>query len=584
MGRYVEHVNTISVAPVGGTPRILIQCAPRNAHQVRAIRNIRWDPKAKLWHVEQTPEAMEEVARRLPGFEFQSTFQAAAKNLHEEKVVAAVVQKMDTTQPPVRVADSWPHQAAAYNFAMNCGPAAMLAMAMGTGKTKVAIDVLMNRTEPGDIVLILCPLAVVPVWGEQIDRWGAGHGAGWSVSLLDRMTGAQKSAEIVRVRKEAKKQLVAKAAGQPVAVQRFAIVLNYDSVWRPIIRDELERTELRYVIADESHRIKQHNGQASKAVTAIGKVAEFRLALTGTPMAHSPLDIFAQYRFLDPKIFGQYWTAFKRRYAIRDENSMFERIVGYKETDDLKERANRIMFLLETNAVLALPEAVHTNRYCVLEPDAQRAYRDLEYRLYAAWKDNEISISNALVKVLRLQQVTGGTIKMDDGTEERVSHAKQILLTEVLDDIDPAEPVVIFAQFRSELGDIREAAASAGRPYLELSGTNRELAEWQAATGGEVLGVQVQSGSEGVSMTRAKYCIYYSTGYSLGRYEQSIARVHRPGQDRNVTYIHLVAAGTIDEKIQKALADRKTTIRAILGEGGPDSIEEPETEGGLDGW
>lgn len=89
----------------------------------------------------------------------------------------------------------------------------------------------------------------------------------------------------------------------------------------------------------------------------------------------------------------------------------------------------------------------------------------------------------------------------------------------------------------------------------------------------DILAVQIQAGGVGIDLTRASYSIYYSVGFSLGDYEQSLARVHRPGQTRNVVYIHLVAEQTIDEKVYRALSEKKNVVEAV--------IEESKKEGTL---
>jgi SNF2 family DNA or RNA helicase len=103
-----------------------------------------------------------------------------------------------------------------------------------------------------------------------------------------------------------------------------------------------------------------------------------------------------------------------------------------------------------------------------------------------------------------------------------------------------------------------------GRSYFELSGESKELTQWQDDDTGSVLGVQIQSGSLGVSMVRSRYAVFYSLGFSLGDYQQALARPHRPGQTRPVTYYHLVADGTVDQKVYKALQAKKNVIEAIL--------------------
>ena len=123
--------------------------------------------------------------------------------------------------------------------------------------------------------------------------------------------------------------------------------------------------------------------------------------------------------------------------------------------------------------------------------------------------------------------------------------------------------MVVFCRFHRDLDAVNRIADEAGRRSLELSGRMDELKRWQA---GEVpvLAVQIDSGGLGIDLTRARYAIYYSLGFSLGSYEQSLARVHRPGQTRPVEYIHLLAEGTVDEKVMAALSNRADVVNSVL--------------------
>ncbi|MBE0656622.1 MAG: DEAD/DEAH box helicase, partial [Bryobacteraceae bacterium] len=118
-------------------------------------------------------------------------------------------------------------------------------------------------------------------------------------------------------------------------------------------------------------------------------------------------------------------------------------------------------------------------------------------------------------------------------------------------------------RFHKDLEAVNRVADETGRRSLELSGRADELQLWQAG-GAPVLAVQIDSGGVGVDLTRARYAIYYSLGFSLGSYEQSLARIHRPGQTRPVTYIHLLAEGTVDQKVMTALARRSDVVNSVL--------------------
>jgi SNF2 family DNA or RNA helicase len=134
-----------------------------------------------------------------------------------------------------------------------------------------------------------------------------------------------------------------------------------------------------------------------------------------------------------------------------------------------------------------------------------------------------------------------------------------------MDGLAQGEPVIVFARFHADLDAIHRVAGKQGRSVGELSGRVNQLAAWQAGEC-DVLAVQIQSGGVGIDLTRAHYVMYYSLGYNLGEYEQSLARPRRPGQEHPVTYYHLIAKGTIDSIVYRALAKRRRVVDEVLKE------------------
>ena len=237
-------------------------------------------------------------------------------------------------------------------------------------------------------------------------------------------------------------------------------------------------------------------------------------------------------------------------------------IVGYRNLEELNRKFYSVAFRV-TKDVLDLPPEMHVTYTCELGPEAWRAYQALKHDLIARGESGEITAANALVKLLRLQQITGGFIRTDDGAHVQIDAAKMNLLRDVLEDIDPAEPIVVFCRFHKDLDAINRVADETGRRALELSGRVDDLKRWQAGEA-PVLAVQIESGGVGVDLTRARYAIYYSLGFSLGSYEQSLARIHRPGQTRPVEYLHLLAKNTVDEKVMAALAAKADVVSEVL--------------------
>jgi len=147
-----------------------------------------------------------------------------------------------------------------------------------------------------------------------------------------------------------------------------------------------------------------------------------------------------------------------------------------------------------------------------------------------------------------------------------VGTEKRSLLADTIEDVPSSEKVVVFCRFTHDLDSVRHVAHAQGRTYGELSGRRRDGLTEDATMNPEVdvIGVQIQSGGVGIDLTAARYCVFYSVGFSLGDYDQALRRVHRPGQERPVTYYHLTCEDTIDELVYDALEKRKDLVEYVL--------------------
>ena len=130
-------------------------------------------------------------------------------------------------------------------------------------------------------------------------------------------------------------------------------------------------------------------------------------------MPHGPMDIYAVFRFLDMTIFGPSFTAFRQKYAVMG-GYQNKQITGFQKLDELERLMSRITFRVGKE-VLDLPPETHVTYHCDLAPEAARIYRDLEEDFVARVQNGTVTAANAMVKLLRLQQVTGGCVPTDDG-------------------------------------------------------------------------------------------------------------------------------------------------------------------------
>ena len=551
--------------------RILVRTpySPESVERCRSVGGARWDKAQRAWGYPATATvaaAIRQVWSRTaggPGLTADAGFRGLLAQAPD--LAAAAIHKTATDLAPIPHLNKpgWMHQRQAYWFARDL-PAAMLAIAMGTGKSAVAVGlacVAGPGHTPARLTLILCPLSVVTTWAGSDGRPGqfAQHTA-IPFRVLALGNGYKSVAAKVAATRIA-------AATSKSSQQPLVVVVGYESARESVFADWAAQQQWDLLVLDESHRLKAPGGVTARLAMRLAGRAAKKLALTGTPMPHGPLDVYAQYRALDPTIFGTNYAAFRSKYGELG-GYMGKQVVGYRDQEGLNERFYRIAYRVGKD-VLDLPPFHHITRTFTLGAKAQRAYAQLENDLVADVGAGKVTAANALVRLLRLAQLVDGFLPLDtpdeDGARqlERMDTGKGDLLEDVLTDLPVSEPVVVFARFWPALDLIHATAAKLGRRSLELSGRRRELERWQNGEA-PILVVQLQSGGAGIDLTRAAYAVYFDKSYSLGDYDQSLARVHRPGQQRPTTYIHLVAQGTVDEAVQRALDERREVVAAVL--------------------
>lgn len=542
MGAMTAMESVVMSAVINGN-RIELRKPDRDALNefCASLPGAKWDRKKFCWTCHITPACC-----------WRITSQAPCRVEAEEKIVQLAHRFYDPvlrpttemTQPEVRNKDAWRHQVAAFHFAFR-RDASMLAMSMGTGKSLVTIQLLENwRCRR---VLILCPVAVRGVWRREFSKHAVND---WHVTVLENGTVAKK------VAKAEQEMNLAGARGQ-----MWVLVVNYETAKCDAFAVWSMKHQWDALVCDESHRCKSATSQTSKYVAEVSKDAKRRLALTGTPMAHSPLDLFGQFRFLDRGVFGDSYHRFRNMFAISGPFGA-DHIVGFKNQDEMARRMSLITYQVGAD-VLDLPEATHAEIPVKLEPATRKVYDSLETELIAQVGDGEITAANGLVKLLRCQQITGGHARLDDGSDNTISTEKADALSDLLEDLN--EPVVVACQFRHDLKMVEQVATKLKRTYGEVSGSRKDLTEHSTMPEGiDVLGLQTASGGVGIDLTRSRVMVIFSPGFNLGQHEQLLARINRPGQTKPVVFYYLIAEDSVDEVVYKSLQKKRDVIDEVL--------------------
>jgi len=301
------------------------------------------------------------------------------------------------------------------------------------------------------------------------------------------------------------------------------------------------------------------------------------MALSGTPLPHSPLDAYGQFRFLDPGIFGTSFARFRAKYALMGGFQNYQ-VVGWQNEEEFRKRYEFLTYTVASEDVQDLPETQHITIPVYLSSREMKHYRQLHSDFVTQVKGGTVTVQNALTKLLRLSQIVSGVVGDDDGNLQQVGDSKERALLDLLEDMPRSEPIVIFTRFTADIEAVRRTSEKLGRSVFEITGRLKQLDEWKRDCGnvadrgehgymgkGPILAVNIQSGGVGIDLTNARYCVYYSLGYNLGDYTQSLKRTHRPGQERDVLYYHLIGQGTVDEEIMAALEQKKNVIEMMIG-------------------
>ena len=467
---------------------------------------------------------------------------------------------MNTQAMPVKTW-AFAHQHRAYTAAIDTfyserSRGYALLMEMGCGKSFTAIGITGRLFLDRHIrrVLVVAPLSILGVWMEEFAKFASFD---YVLAVLNG-TGPKKAETLRNLN----------GAGLQVAV------VNYESAWR--LEKEIAEWVPDLMVADEGHKMKTHNIAASKAMHRIGTRVSYRLLLTGTIVTNKALDVFSQYKYLNPAIFGNSFYSFRNRYFDMTGYGNHTPVLKKSMEPELTRKLHSIAFRATKAECLDLPETMDIVRTVELEPAAAKVYRDLVRDSYAELGNSEqgapvaITTANILTRLLRLSQLTGGFIGDDEGNAPRnISRAKLEALADIVEQtVQEGKKLVIIARFVPEIKAIRAMLDKQGVGYSLIMGgvTDRDeqVTRFQTDPEVQVFVGQIATAGLGITLTAASTLVFYSLDYSMSNFEQAKARIHRVGQKENCTYIYLAAKGTVDEKVLKALREKADLARTLV--------------------
>lgn len=474
----------------------------------------------------------------------------------------------------------------------------------GTGKTMTTLDyssllALKSPTRKAR-VLVIAPLAAVDTWVEQAEQFVA-DGVSVHAEVLggsirqrsealaargndDYSTGARRSpARVVRREEGDTSSLTLIAVNLDSFASRASATKGGTKTMTDLMVEGVKRFRPDLIVVDESHRIKSPTSNTSRALARVGRLCRRRMILTGTVMPHSPLDVYGQWRFLDPTAFGPLqadgtrrpatYGYFRGRYA-KMGGWMGKEVTGFHRLDEMEEIMARRSTVARKEDALDLPPVTDTIVRVDLSPAEARAYKSMKDNLAVALSSGALaSVPNRLAQMMRLRQITSGYLPDDSGNVSLIGKSKaRVISSLVHDSLAGEDRVVVFAHFRHEIDLLVKMLARKGTEVVTVTGDTspRERAAIRHRFGSSdpariVLIAQTRTMSLAVNeLVTASHAIFASLPNQRDDIEQSRARLDRQGQARPITFWTTLAPGTVDEVIWRSYQDRTSLEAALL--------------------
>ena len=316
------------------------------------------------------------------------------------------------------------------------------------------------------------------------------------------------------------------------------------------------------VVVDELSSFKNPQAKRFKALRKILPMVDRIVGLTGTPSPNGLMDLWAEIYLLDRgerlgKTLGWYrekW--FKPAVQVGYVVYKWAALRGAEK--EIRDRISDICVSMSAADYLTLPDRIDREVPVRLSPEEMELYDRMEQeQLLQVSEDEAVVALNAAAVMSKLLQLANGRAYTDTGSVVRIHDAKAEALAEIVDVTDG--PVLVFYSFRHDLDAIRSKI-----PEAKELDSPEDIAAWNR---GEIRVLLAHPASVGYGLNLqdgGHVIVWYGLTWSLELYQQANARLHRQGQSHPVIIHHLIAAGTVDEQVMRALKAKNTSQAALL--------------------
>ena len=438
-------------------------------------------------------------------------------------------------------------------FLRQWGLGACLADDMGLGKTIQVIALLLHERAMGNgrrrPALLVCPTSVVGNWRRELARFAPDlhvlihHGATRAKTDLKQLAGQH-----------------------DVVVSSYAL----------LHRDEKHLSEVKWgnVILDEAQNIKNPSTKQAQAARKLAEGAQWRAALTGTPVENRLSELWSIFQFLNPGYLGSQ-ADFQERFA-----RPIERAGDEAATKRLKSLVGPFILRrvkTDPNVISDLPQKNEMKVYCSLTKEQATLYE-------AVVRDSMRQIAESegierrgivLATLMKLKQVCNHPAQfMGDGSALPGRSGKLARLTEMLEEVRSVrERALVFTQF-AEMGGMLKAylQESFGDEALFLHGStparmrDKMVERFQNDPNGPMVFIlSIRAGGTGLNLTRANHVFHFDRWWNPAVENQATDRAFRIGQAKNVQVYKYLCGGTFEEKIDDMIERKQALAASIVG-------------------
>lgn len=426
-------------------------------------------------------------------------------------------------------------------------PIAAVFLDMGLGKTSITLTALNDLLfDSFDVhrILVVAPLRVARnTWSSEIKKWEHLQDLQYSIVVgteKERMSALEKKADIYIINRENVQWLVEKSG------KKF----DYDMV-----------------VVDELSSFKNHEAKRFRAFMKVRPKVKRIVGLTGTPSSNGLMDLFAEFKLLDMgERLGRFIGAYRANF-FRPDKMNGPIVYSYKPIPGAESmiynRISDITISMKATDYLKMPKLISSRYEVQMDDKEKQKYEEFKKDLVLEIEDGEITAANAASLSGKLSQMANGAVYSDDLSVMQIHDRKLDALEDIIEAAN-GKSVLVAYWFKHDLTRITERLRKLNVIYQKLD-SDESICKWNAkelqvglihpASAGH--GLNLQSG--GSTM------VWFGLTWSLELYQQTVARLWRQGQTENTVVIqHIVTAGTIDERILKALEQKDNTQSALI--------------------